>query len=316
MSDIDKAIEILRAGGLVAFPTETVYGLGADATNTAAVRKIFEAKGRPNTNPVIVHVSNADVARRYARRWPDSAHELALKFWPGPLTLVVPKSDAIVSEVTAGLDSVGLRAPDHPLALELLRAFDGPIAAPSANRSNHVSPTTAQHVRDEFGDAIDLILDGGQCVVGIESTVLDLTSDPPRILRPGAATREQIESVIGQVDLFRGSVDASKPASSPGQLERHYAPRTPAFRFETPQRGLVQPDQIGLMALGTGQLREWGPIIAMPRDPAEYARHFYRVLRDLDAMKLKSIFIEMPPETPEWLAVRDRVIRATAPVRF
>src|SRR5688500_47215 len=194
---IERAASLLRRGGLVAFPTETVYGLGADATNAAAIRRVFQVKGRPATNPLIVHVADESVARRYAREWPTAASKLAAEFWPGPLTLVLSKQPSIVLEVTAGLDTVGLRAPDHPLALELLRAFDGPVAGPSANRSSHVSPTTARHVRDEFpDDEIDLILDGGPCKVGIESTVLDLTSDPPRILRPGAVTREQIEAVI------------------------------------------------------------------------------------------------------------------------
>src|SRR5947207_9629696 len=182
---IGKAVEILRAGGLVAFPTETVYGLGADATNAEAVAKIFAAKGRPATNPLIVHVADVDTARRFAASWPLAASHLAEQFWPGPLTLVLPRSPAIVPAVSAGLRTVGLRVPNHPLALQLLQQFGGPVAAPSANRSNRVSPTTAQHVRDELGDAVDLVLDGGPCAVGIESTVLDLTGDRPAILRPG-----------------------------------------------------------------------------------------------------------------------------------
>src|SRR3954468_3925357 len=196
-----RAVQILRSGGLVAFPTETVYGLGADATNAAAGEKIFHVKGRPLTNPLICHVADEDVARRYVTVWPRAAQALVDRFWPGPLTVVLPKTDAIAANVTAGLGSVGLRAPDHLLTLEMLRAFDGPVAGPSANRSTHVSPTTAQHVRDEFGDAIDLILDGGPCAVGIESTVLDLSADHPRILRPGGVSRASIEEVIGTVDV-------------------------------------------------------------------------------------------------------------------
>src|SRR4051812_1359954 len=184
-NDIRRAAQVLRSGGLVAFPTETVYGLGADATNADAVAKIFAAKGRPSTNPLIVHVADAATARRYATDWPVAASRLAERFWPGPLTLVLPKAMSIVSAVTAGLGTVGLRVPNHPLALQLLQDFSGPVAAPSANRSNRVSPTTAQHVRDELGDSVDVILDGGPCAVGIESTVIDLTTAPrPTLLRP------------------------------------------------------------------------------------------------------------------------------------
>src|SRR4051812_22054097 len=194
---ITQAVEILRRGGVVAFPTETVYGLGADATNAGAVARVFQIKGRPSTNPLIVHVADEAIARRYARDFPIAATKLVARFWPGPLTIVLPKAPAIVPSVTAGLDTVGLRAPNHPLALELLRAFDGALAGPSANKSTHVSPTTAEHVRDELGDAVDLILDGGPCEVGIESTVLSLVGEP-KILRLGAVTREMIEDVLKQ----------------------------------------------------------------------------------------------------------------------
>src|SRR4051812_35429336 len=231
-TEIAKAVQILKQGGLVAFPTETVYGLGADATNRSAIEKIFEAKGRPSTNPLIVHVADIALARKYAAQWPQAAQLLAEKFWPGPLTLVLPKSSAIVDLVSAGKNTVGLRVPNHPLALNLLNEFSGPLAAPSANRSTRVSPTTAEHVRYELGDAVDLILDGGPCTVGIESTVLDLTTTRPIILRPGAIIREQIQELIGPTDLFTGQTDPSKSASSPGQQALHYAPRAPAFRFE------------------------------------------------------------------------------------
>ena len=183
---IVRAAAIVRSGGLVAFPTETAYGLGADATNADAVAKIFTVKGRPPTNPLICHIADEEMAKRYATIWPLAASRIAQRFWPGPITIVVPKQPTIVDSVTAGLPTVGLRAPAHELTLQLIRVFDGPIAGPSANRSNHVSPTTAQHVRDEFADAIDMILDGGPCEVGIESTVLDLSTPRPTILRPGA----------------------------------------------------------------------------------------------------------------------------------
>lgn len=321
-TSIGHAAHVLRAGGLVAFPTETVYGLGADATSESAVRKIFAAKGRPATNPLIVHVGDVETARRYTTRWTDAAQTLAAVYWPGPLTLVLPKSADIPDVVTAGKPTVGLRAPDHPLALDLLRAFGGPVAAPSANRSSRVSPTTAQHVRDELGDAVELILDGGACAVGIESTVLDLSGGVPTILRPGAVTRKQLELILGRVEAAEGFTEPGKVASSPGQQAVHYAPVTPAERFEAAQRGLIQVDapdgrRNALVALGTArdEIDKRGRIVAMPCDPSSYARHLYGVLRELDAMGLATIYVEMPPPIPEWTAVRDRLVRATTPLR-
>jgi L-threonylcarbamoyladenylate synthase len=293
-----RAVEILRHGGLVAFPTETVYGLGADATNRDAVRRIFAAKGRPSVNPLICHVADEQTARRYAANWSSTASKLAQHFWPGPLTLVVPKTDAIVPEVTAGLETVGLRAPDHPLTLELLREFDGAIAGPSANQSSHISPTTAQHVRDELGDAVDLILDGGPCEVGIESTVLDLSGTQPSILRPGAITQEQIEAIIGPVQVKTLFTEVRRPLVAPGQLSVHYAPRSPAFRFETSQRDRVPSSAV---------------VLELQDDTSEYARTFYARLRELDSCNPSAIYIEMPPYRPEWFAVRDRIFRASKP---
>jgi L-threonylcarbamoyladenylate synthase len=326
-SDIARsAADVLRSGRLVAFPTETVYGLGADATNVDAVRKIFAAKGRPSTNPLIVHVSDAGAARRYARIWPVAADALAAKFWPGPLTLVVPKADCIVPEVSAGLATVGLRVPDHPLALELLRAFDGPIAAPSANRSSRISPTTAEHVRMELGSGVDLILDGGPCRVGIESTVLDLTRNPPMILRPGSVTREQIERVIGAVEVFLGNTPSSREAHSPGQQAVHYSPVAPAYRFANNDarrvvewcRGHGDDAAAILLIEGSAFLSELQSciggrhrIIQMPCVPLEYARSLYAVLHEADAIGVSAIFIELPPGSPEWAAVLDRLTRAT-----
>jgi len=312
---IDCAAQLLRAGRLVAFPTETVYGLGADATNAQAVERIFTAKGRPSTNPLIVHVADVAIAKKYAAAWPVVADRLAQAFWPGPLTLVLPKTDAIAPNVTAGKSTVGLRVPNHPLALELLRAFGGPVAAPSANQSNRVSPTTAEHVRQELGDSVDLILDGGPCRVGIESTVLDLSTDQPSILRPGGVSREQIEAIIGEVATFTGSIGHDIAAVSPGQQLVHYAPQTPAYRFDTSQRGLIEPEGNGMMVVGTGDaVKKWGPIVAMAKLPDVYARHFYAVLRELDALGLSAIFIEMPPDTSAWQGVRDRITRATRPL--
>lgn len=294
---IERAVQILRGGGLVAFPTETVYGLGADARSESAVARIFAAKCRPATNPLIVHVYSIEAAKRYVTHWPPVAQKLAEAFWPGPLTLVLPKHPQIVAMATAGLNSVGVRIPNHPLALELLKAFDGPVAAPSANRSNHVSPTTARHVRDELGDLVDLILDGGPCDVGIESTVLDLSSSP-RVLRPGHVTAAQIANVIGQNVQHGTMILSSTEASiSPGQQQKHYAPRTPAFRFRPSQRNALDLTNAA--------------VIEITLDPTTYARNFYARLRLLDTQNLTAIYIEMPPDTPEWLAVRDRIRRAT-----
>ena len=299
MKELIRAAAILRSGGVVAFPTETVYGLGADATNAAAVQRIFAAKGRPATNPLICHVADAQMARRYTTAWSDAAERLSARFWPGPLTLVLPKTGEIVDAATAGLKTVGLRAPAHELTLQLIRIFGKPIAGPSANRSSHVSPTTADHVREELGDSVDMILDGGPCTVGIESTVLDLSSQTPAILRPGGVSREEIEAVVGQVEVKNMVTDVTTPAMAPGQQARHYAPRAPAFRFEPRDASRIPQN---------------GAVMRVADDPREYARTFYARLRALDAQKPAAIYIELPPDTPQWAAVRDRIFRATQPL--
>jgi L-threonylcarbamoyladenylate synthase len=326
LQSIDRAVQILRAGGLVAFPTETVYGLGADATSATAVQRIFTAKGRPATNPLIAHVADEQVARRYAASWPEIAAALARVFWPGPLTLVLPKRPGgVVPQATAGLASVALRSPDHPLALALLRAFDGAIAAPSANRSTHVSPTTADHVLNELGGNVDLILDGGPCRIGIESTVLDLTTPEPTILRPGGVTQGQIEQVVGPIRLFAGTVSRDQAAVSPGQQEVHYAPLTPAFRFERTETSTLHDwlraragDSVALLhvsdlALGVDRDRRLD-LVRMPVSPERYATALYAKLREWDARGIDAIIVEMPPDEPAWLAVRDRLRRATKPI--
>ena len=313
VSEIARAVEILARGGLVVFPTETVYGLGADATNTGAVRKIFEAKGRPSTNPLICHVADEAVARRYARDWPLAASRIAQRFWPGPVTLILSKTPEIPDAVTAGLDSVGLRAPDHPVALELLRAFGKPLAGPSANRSSRVSPTAAEHVREDLGERVDLILDGGACRVGIESTVLDLTGEVPVIRRPGGVSREEIQTVIGPVQMSHGVVSTAVAAKSPGQQEKHYAPRTPAFRFETGQREQVAEE--GVISISNCADVRWNTCnVSMPDRPELYAKHLYAVLREMDVKGLQRIYIEMPPDEAQWAAIRDRLMRATRPL--
>jgi L-threonylcarbamoyladenylate synthase len=314
---IKQAAQALRGGDLVAFPTETVYGLGADATNTSAVEKIFKAKGRPNTNPLIVHVATIDIAKRYALTWPQEAQRLAERFWPGPLTVVLPKSPTILDQVTAGLDTVGLRIPSHPLALSLLHEFAGPVAAPSANRSNRVSPTTADHVRAELGDAVKIILDGGLCEVGIESTVVDLAHETPGILRPGMITQQQIEQVIGQVDLSNTVAAPGESATSPGQQPIHYAPHAPAYRFTAQYLSAIlsRVDRHAAVLLLSSDAAIKSlidvHIVQMPASPAQYARRFYSTLRKLDQQHVKQIWIELPPDLPQWSGIRDRVMRAT-----
>ncbi len=329
--EIRKAVEILRHGGLVAFATETVYGLGADATNPGAVAKIFVVKGRPATNPLIVHVVDQGVARRYVGAWPESAERLARAFWPGPLTMVLPKGNQIVPAVTAGLATMGIRCPDHPLAGELLREFDGAVAAPSANRSTRVSPTTADHVRRDLGDAVDLVLDGGPCRVGIESTVIDLTSSKPTILRLGSVGRERLEEIVGPVEIHDPLAAVTSAVKSPGQQAIHYAPVTPAFRFAREdalgERNLfstIFEYQLGRKAIFliihgsamAAQLPQWADrdaIMELPSDAAEYARRLYSALREADDRHVDMIWIEVPPAGPEWDAARDRVQRATRP---
>jgi|SRR5581483_4912834 len=296
---ISEAARLIRAGRLVAFPTETVYGLGANALDTDAVRRIFEAKGRPSTSPLIVHVDSIEMARGLARQWPPSADTLARAWWPGPLTIVVLKQPHVPGIVTAGLDTVGLRMPSHPLALELIRAAGVPIAAPSANRFTELSPTTADHVRQSLGDVVDCILDGGPTTVGIESTVISLAAQPV-LLRPGMISREEIEALIGPLGMA-GAADGAHP--SPGMHPRHYAPRTPVITGDPPADG--RGVYLYLTRAGSA-----ARAIAMPRDARAYAAAIYGTLHTLDAERLDWIAIEMPPDTPEWAGVRDRLTRA------
>jgi len=287
LNDIEQAAALLRAGRLVAFPTETVYGLGAHALDEAAVRRIFAAKGRPLSSPLIVHVATVAMARELAESWPPEAAALAEKFWPGPLTIIVPKRHTVPDVVTAGHPTVGLRIPSHPTALALLEAARIPVAAPSANRFTELSPTTAEHVRESLGDAVDFILDGGPCTVGIESTVITLVRSRPTILRPGMISQPQIEAVIGPVESGGGT-------ESPGQHPVHYSPRTPLFLGGSP-------------ASGRGIRLDFN---AMPSDPAAYAERLYAVLHRLDREGYDWISLEPPPATPEWAGVLDRLTRA------
>jgi len=299
---IEKAAALIRSGRLVAFPTETVYGLGANALDPAAVRRIFEAKGRPSTSPLIVHVDSEEMARRLVTEWPDAAAKLTARHWPGPLTLVLPKDSQVPDEVTAGLNTVGIRMPAHPIALALIRAAGVPIAAPSANRFTELSPTSADHVRKSLGDRVDLILDGGTTPVGIESTVLSLAVSPPVLLRPGMVTREEIEALIGPVSLpNEPSPEGAHP--SPGLHPRHYSPKT---RLVLVKGGVLPRHGKGVYVSHLS-----GAGVSMPSQAREYAAVIYATLHNLDGEDLDWIAVETPPDTEEWAGIRDRLKRAS-----
>ena len=307
-AEIEYAAALLRAGRIVAFPTETVYGLGGNALDEGAVRRIFEAKGRPGTSPIIVHIGSVEMVHSVVAEWPRAAQLLAQKFWPGPLTLVLKKQPAISSIATAGLDTVGVRMPSHPVALALIDAAQLPIAAPSANRFTQLSPTTSAHVRERLGDRVDYILDGGPCTVGIESTVLSLAVDVPVILRPGGVSRTQIEQVIGAVLLRTQTTAEAHPA--PGMHSQHYSPRTKLLLVhggDVPREGAG-----AYLQWRTPPGREVRQIVPMAQDAAAYAAELYRVLHDLDARGFDWIAVETPEDLPEWEAVRDRLRRAAA----
>jgi len=301
-----RAAEYLRTGRLVAFPTETVYGLGANALDAAAVRGIFRAKGRPATNPLIVHIPDPSRVAIVAAEWPTAAARLAEHFWPGPLTIVVPKHPSVPEEVTAGGPTVAVRCPNHPVAQALLRAVDVPLAAPSANRSTELSPTRAEHVLKSLGGRIDLILDGGPCPGGIESTVVDVTGPMVRVLRPGLITVPMLEEGVGRVEV---ATKGEGIARSPGQMERHYSPRTPLRLVDG---FAIVDDYLEAIAAGkrVGLLQLFGPE-AMPNEPVAYAAKLYDQLHDLDKRGLDLILVEMPPDTPGWAAIRDRLTRAS-----
>ena len=311
--DIDHAVGVLRAGGLVAFPTETVYGLGADAANSAAVRRIFEAKGRPATHPVIVHLADAVQVANWAREVPEAAHALARKFWPGPLTLVLSRAQGVSDVVTGGQDTVALRVPSHPVAQQLLARFGGGVAAPSANRHGRVSATTADHVRRELGPAVECVLDGGEAKIGIESTIIDLSRGRATLLRPGWITAGEIEKALG-APLAAPAADAPR---APGTLAAHYAPRTPLtlvegdLALELAASLTRQGRRVAVLARsGERPLLQGLEWAAAPRDAAGYAHALYANLRRLDEAGCDAIIVERPPATPEWAAINDRLARA------
>jgi len=321
---LEEATRILRAGGLVAFPTETVYGLGANALDAAAVARIYAAKGRPSYNPLIVHVRDASAVDSVAREWPDAAAQLARAFWPGPLTIVLRKREHVPDAVTAGLDTVGVRVPSHPIAHALLSTADVPIAAPSANRSTALSPTQAKHVARSLGDSVDLIIDGGPTQVGIESTVIDVTGTVPVLLRPGMISIDELERVLSRsvhvADAASEHTQVGKGLPSPGMMDRHYAPRT---------RLVLAPSEPDKMTDALDELRSGGKrvavlvrdgsdvpiakgpdVIRMPRDAASYAAALFETLHRLDDQGFDAILVERVPGGYAWGGVRDRLERA------
>ncbi len=311
-ADLDEAAALLRRGGLVAFPTETVYGLGALALEPLAVRAIYAAKGRATTNPVIVHVLGEDEARPLCARWPIEAQELVTRFWPGPLTLVLPRTERVPDEVTGGGPTVAVRAPSHPAARQLLARVGAPLAAPSANRSEHVSPTTARHVLRDLNGRIDAVLDGGRCPVGIESTVVALTPAGPRLLRTGAVPRAALEELLGDVP---DAPPAGPVAASPGLEKRHYAPAALvriADAAALPRIAADLPGRVGALVRSEIAFPEGVVSLRLPSDPAGYARDLYAALRELEDRGCSSICIESVPSTPDWDAIRDRLNRASA----
>jgi L-threonylcarbamoyladenylate synthase len=314
-AEIAGAANVLRAGGVVAFPTETVYGLGADASNAAAVARIFHLKGRPSNHPVIVHLATADQLVDWVQEIPARARLLAQRFWPGPLTLILARAPHVLDAVTGGQDTVALRVPAHPVALALLEEFGGGVAAPSANRFGRVSATTAAHVREEFGHAIEVVLDGGESDVGIESTIVDVSRDVPMLLRLGGVSLDALETALGEPVALP---DADAPRA-PGTLKAHYAPSTPVMLVDpdvAPElvRSLARQDRrVAVLSFST--MRPIVPgltWIAAPSNVEGYAHTLYANLRALDASHCAVIVVETPPPRREWAAVVDRLTRAAA----
>jgi L-threonylcarbamoyladenylate synthase len=316
-SQLADAVAALRRGEVVGMPTETVYGLAGDAGNAQAIARIFTLKGRPADHPLIVHLGDASRLAAWARNIPDAARLLAERFWPGPLTLILERAEGVPDAITGGQPTVGVRVPSHPIALALLRAFGTALAAPSANRFGHVSPTTAQHVHEEFGADVPIVLDGGPCEVGIESTIVDLTGPMPRVLRPGAISAAQLAEVL-QMPVAMGALDASPRVS--GALRSHYAPRTTAelvARDTLVKRSeRARDDDELVLALTLHDLPAGIDGLVLPNDANGYARHLYAALRRLDAEGADLILIEQPPDDGAWAPVNDRLQRATADATY
>lgn len=297
-TDVDVAVSLLRAGGVIGLPTETVYGLGADASNPRAVQRVFRIKGRPADHPLIVHIADVETAQAWSSVWSDAADTLAGTFWPGPLTIIVPRAEHVIEEVTGGRDTVALRCPSHPLMLRVLADFRGGIAAPSANRFGKVSPTTAQHVVDDLGDEVDYVLDGGSCAVGVESTIVDCTAHPPQVLRPGGVTEEQIRAVLGDLAA------ASGPSRAPGMLESHYAPTCRVHPVEDLARAHAE---LARMASSATCI-----ILDANSDPESFASTMYAQLRECDRSGVEDVIIVLPPDSGIGTAIRDRIAKASA----
>ena len=319
-SAIAEAAAVLQRGGLVAFPTETVYGLGARGLHADEVAKIFAAKGRPAGHPVILHVDGEAMARSLASSWSPTASRLVNELWPGPLTLVVPRASPVPPEVSGGLDTVGIRAPRHPTAIALIRATGEPLAAPSANAHMHVSPTTAEHVVRSLGERVDLVLDGGPCSFGIESTVLAL-GDPPRVLRPGAVSLARLRAIDPRVTYEAVRLEGSAARAAPGMAAKHYAPRTKVVLAERGGDGIaaaiaasaIDRARIGaIVATDAARSAAAGcaPLVTLPDDPEQYAHRLFAALHTIDAAGVDLLVIEKVPDDPEWWAVEDRLGRA------
>lgn len=309
--DIARAVTILRAGGLVALPTETVYGLGADAADDQAVAHIFAAKGRPADHPLIVHIASAMEMPRWAREIPEAAWVLAARFWPGPLTLILKRASGVAEVASGGLDTIGLRVPDHPVAQALLHAFGGGIAAPSANRFGCISPTCVDHVMAELNGRIEAVIDGGPCAVGLESTILDLSGSYPQMLRPGSVTAEVLAEVVGSVDKHPS---AQAPQVS-GSMEAHYAPETPlrlvvSALLETEAARLAETGSVIVLARRAPKVTVSCHWMHLPDEAAAFGHDLYARLREADARGAERLLVEQPPATPEWEAVNDRLRRS------
>ena len=327
---IDQAVECLKNGGLVAIPTETVYGLAADASNETAVRKIFKAKGRPADHPLIVHIAELKDLSQWARDIPDYALKLAEQYWPGPMTLILKKQTHVLDSVTGGQDTVGIRIPNHTVAQQLLKAFGGGLAAPSANRFGYISPTSAEHVRQDLGDRVDIILDGGNCGIGIESTIIDCSGDAPRILRPGMISEKDIVELLRLGPSLRWGDTVEKTPRVSGALPSHYAPRTnttllPAKEIDKQSEkknivilSLRKPTQRHVkiydsriphrQPMPNPDVLHW---IVMPSDPHGYAHRVYEQLHFADSLKCQEIWIEEVPASPEWNGILDRITKAS-----
>ena len=319
---VDEAARVLRGGGLVGLPTETVYGLAACALDEDAVARVFAAKGRPTSHPLIAHVLGEDEARRLAAQWPDVAHRLASAFWPGPLTLIVDRAGDVPSAVAGGGDSIAVRAPSHPVARAVIRALGQPIAAPSANRFQGLSPTTADHVVRQLGTFVGLVLDAGPCAAGIESTVVDVRSPRPRVLRPGALDLPTLRTIAPDVELHSDALAGNELRASPGMQAKHYSPRAQLL-LASDRAGaeritvelLARGKSVGLLVLGPSSKRTFPRLAvhSLPPDPVAYAHAMFAALHALDEIGVDAIVVEAVPQDDAWLAVADRLRRAACP---